>query len=80
MIIKTDEEANALIGQQIYTIKDNQLMPMIANNVILTKTFSGIGMTEVKAKIVTALGTFSVDEIYKNKEELIAYIDKVIDS
>ena len=80
MKIKTDEDAQALIGQQVYTISQNKLLPMVVNKVSLLKTFSGINGVEIHCSVETAMGTFEVDDVYKNKDELIAYIDSVIEN
>jgi len=78
MVINTDEEAYNIIGQQVYVISENDLIPMVVNEVMLTKTISGLTGMTVEAEIKTALGTFKAKDMFKDKDELIEYIDRVI--
>jgi len=64
----------------VYNISGNKLTPMVVQKAVLTKTFSGINGVEIGCDIVTALGTFPSGDIYQNKDELIAYIDSVIEN
>jgi hypothetical protein len=77
MKITSDDQAVALIGQQVYVILQNKLLPMVVNRVTLQKTFSGINGVEIKCSIDTAMGTFDADDIYKTKDELLSYIDSI---
>ena len=79
MKINSDEDAKELIGQQVYIFSDNKLMPMVVNEVHLRKVFNAFGYV-VSAIIKTAIGEFSDSDIYKDKDELIKYIDEVIDN
>ena len=79
MVIKTDEDAQDIIGNQIYVISENKIMPMVVTDVIITKRFSGINATEVDAVVKTALGEYKSEDVFANKEEFIKYLDRVIE-
>lgn len=78
MNIKTDKQAQELVGTQVYIFRDSALTPTVVNNVILTKTFSGIGEPQAQTTIVTSIGEFPSEEIFRNRDELIIHIDKII--
>ena len=78
MKISTDKEAQDVVGSQAYIFSDSSLTPTIITHIKLNKTFSGVGEPQVSTIIVTAIGEFPENEIFINRDELIAYIDNVI--
>ena len=80
MKIKNDKEAKEILGTQVYTFNEGDLISMAIESVTITKKFMPI-MTNGQHKVVTittALGEFDESEVYSSRDEILEYIDKIL--